>query len=108
MRLGGQDIIVKAGTKAFALYRDNRLMLSGGVVRERFRHRYELNPSYREILEENGLVFSGWAPNQPIMQILEITDHPFFIGVQYHPEFTSRPMTPNPLFRGFIEACLRR
>jgi len=108
MRLGGQDIVVKKGTRAFALYRDTRLMVADSVVRERFRHRYELNPSYKAILEENGLVFSGWAPNQPIMQILEITDHPFFIGVQYHPEFTSRPMTPNPLFKGFIDACLER
>ena len=77
-----------------------------GTIRERFRHRYELNPDYRAVLEEHGLVFSGWAPNQPIMQILELPDHPFFVGVQYHPEFTSRPMAPNPLFTGFVEACL--
>jgi len=108
MRLGGRDICVKNETKAHALYRNTRLFSSSGTVRERFRHRYELNPLYRELFEKNGLVFSGWAPNQPIMQILEIPEHPFFLGVQYHPEFTSRPMSPNPLFSGFIKSCLDR
>ncbi len=108
MRLGGRDVVVKKNTKAYSLYCGSPLMSSDGTVRERFRHRYELNPEYKEKLEEAGLVFSGWAPNQPIMQILELSDHPFFLGVQYHPEFTSRPMRPNPLFKGFIEACLKR
>ncbi|MBN1686540.1 MAG: CTP synthase, partial [Spirochaetales bacterium] len=108
MRLGGRDVCVRKDSRAHTLYLGTRLMNPAGVVRERFRHRYELNPAYRDLLEENGLIFSGWAPNQPIMQILEIADHPFFIGVQYHPEFTSRPMSPNPLFKGFVEACLKR
>jgi CTP synthase len=108
MRLGGMDVVVKKNSRAHSLYVGSTLMSSNGTVRERFRHRYELNPAYRERLEEKGLIFSGWAPNQPIMQILELSDHPFFLGVQYHPELTSRPMTPNPLFRGFVEACLKR
>ena len=106
MRLGGRDIAIKEGSIAHRLYQGSRLMDGRGTIRERFRHRYELNPDYRAVLEEHGLVFSGWAPNQPIMQILELPDHPFFVGVQYHPEFTSRPMAPNPLFTGFVEACL--
>ncbi len=108
MRLGGSDVCIKEDSKTYALYRGTRLMSPAGTIRERFRHRYELNPEYKEQLEQQGLVFSGWAPNQPIMQVLEIPGHPFFIGVQYHPEFTSRPLSPNPLFKGFVEACLER
>ena len=108
MRLGGRDVVVRENTRAHALYLGSTLISSGGMVRERFRHRYELNPAYKDKLEEKGLIFSGWAPNQPIMQILELPDHPFFLGVQYHPEFTSRPMAPNPLFRGFVNACMKR
>jgi len=99
MRLGQRDIVVKEGTLAHRLY--------GGVrAYERFRHRYELNPRYRERLEEAGLVFSGWAPNQPIMQILEYGKNRFHLGVQFHPEFTSRPLRPNALFAGFLEAAI--
>ena len=101
MRLGGRDIDVKEGTKAYGLYGDSK------KVRERFRHRYEVNPRYIPKLEEKGLVFSGRAPKYPIMQILELPDKNFFVGVQFHPEFTSRPLEPNPLFKGFIEACLK-
>ena len=108
MRLGGLDIELREDSRVYELYRGSRLMNSHGLVRERFRHRYELNPKYRDTLESGGLVFSGWAPNQPIMQALELEDHPFFIGVQYHPEFTSRPSEPNPLFVGFMEACVAR
>ncbi len=108
MRLGGRDVVVKKNSMAYSLYDGSALMSPAGTVRERFRHRYELNPAYKEKLEGKGLVFSGWAPKQPIMQILELIHHPFFIGVQYHPEFTSRPMAPNPLFSGFVEACLER
>ena len=107
MRLGGRDVVIKENTKVHALYTGSTLISSNGMVRERFRHRYELNPVYKDRLEGKGLIFSGWAPNQPIMQILELSDHPFFVGVQYHPEFTSRPMAPNPLFSGFVKACLK-
>ncbi|MBI5036345.1 gamma-glutamyl-gamma-aminobutyrate hydrolase family protein, partial [Candidatus Micrarchaeota archaeon] len=100
MRLGGHNVEIKKGTLAEKLYGDTR-------ARERFRHRYECNPKYIEVLEEKGMVFSGKAPKHPIMQVLELKDHPFFVGSQFHPEFTSRPLSPNPLFRGFIEAALK-
>ena len=106
MRLGGMDIILKKESQVYSLYQGSRLLDGKGMIRERFRHRYELNPEYRDQLEKAGLVFSGWAPKQTIMQVLELPDHPFFIGVQYHPEFTSRPMYPNPLFHGFVQACI--
>ena len=102
MRLGGRDVEIKKATKAYELY--------GGksVVRERFRHRYEVNPEYIPILEKHGLVFSGKAPLHPIMQILELPSHPFYMGSQFHPEFTSRPLTPNPMYMGFMKACVRK
>jgi len=99
MRLGGRWVEVKPGTQAHRLYggRDR--------IRERFRHRYECNPEYVELVERNGMTFSGKAPDFPIMQILEIPGHPFFVGTQFHPELVSRPQRPHPLFRGFVEAC---
>jgi CTP synthase len=101
MRLGGQDVEIKKGTSAYKLYG------SRGMVRERFRHRYEVDPDYISQLEEKGLVFSGKAPKYDIMQILELPGHPYFIGVQFHPCFTSRPLVPHPLFYGLVEACLK-
>lgn len=98
MRLGGQDVELKEGTKAYELYGQKK------SIRERFRHRYEVDPEYISLLEQRGMVFSGKAPKYPIMQILEIPIHPFFIGTQYHPEFTSRPLNPHPLFLGFVAA----
>ncbi len=100
MRLGGKDVEIKPGTVASRLYGKT-------VVRERFRHRFECNPKYIDVLEKNGIVFSGKAPKHPIMQILELPDKSFFLATQFHPEFTSRPLSPNPLFRGFVEACLK-
>ncbi len=99
MRLGGHDVVVREGTKAFNLYGSNK-------IRERFRHRYNVNTKYIDILESKGLVFSGFAPQKRIMQILELPEHKFFLASQFHPEFTSRPLTPNPLFKGFIGACV--
>jgi CTP synthase len=100
MRLGGQDVIVRRGTMAQKVY--------GGALkaRERFRHRYELNPAYTAKLEEKGLVFSGHDASGEIMQILELPGHPFFMASQFHPEFTSRVLAPNPLFLSFVKACL--
>jgi CTP synthase len=72
---------------------------------ERFRHRYEINPEYVKTLEKGGFEFSGMTQDNRIMQIGELPKHIFFIGCQFHPEFTSRPLTPNPLFSGFINAC---
>jgi CTP synthase len=74
----------------------------------RFRHRYEVDPRYIEVLEKHGMVFSGKAPNQPIMQILEITSHPFFMGTQAHPCLTSRPLKPQPMFVGLIAAATQK
>jgi CTP synthase len=79
-------------------------------VRMRFRHRYEVDPRYVEQLTKAGLVFSGRHPHHPIMQILELPRevHPYFIGVQFHPELTSRPLRPSPLFVGLVKAALER
>ena len=102
MRLGGKDIELKSHTFAWKLF--------GRVssVRMRFRHRYEVDPRYIETLEKAGLVFSGKAPNQPIMQILEIPSHPFFVGTQAHPCLTSRPLKPQPMFVGFVAAAMQK
>ncbi len=98
-RLGGFDIKVKENTLAFKLYKKNK-------IRERFRHRYECNPEYIKEFEEKGIVFSGKAPKVDIMQILELPKHKFFIGTQFHPEFTSRPLKPSLCFKGLIKSCL--
>lgn len=100
MRLGGHDVLIKEGTLAHRLYGTTR-------VRERFRHRWEINEKYVKLLERNGLVFSGKAVGENVMQILELPTHPFFIGTQFHPEFTSRLERPNPIFVGFVKACMR-
>jgi len=102
MRLGGQDIELKQGTFAWRLF--NKV----DAVRMRFRHRYEVDPRYIETLEKAGLVFSGKAPNQPIMQILEIPSHPFFLATQAHPCLTSRPLRPEPMFVGLVAAAMEK
>ncbi|HKZ45096.1 MAG TPA: CTP synthase, partial [archaeon] len=101
MRLGGQTVSIKKGTLAFKLY-------GKGKVIERFRHRYEISPSYVRCLEKNGFVFSGFTPDGKIKQIGEIPGLRYFVGSQFHPEFTSKPLKPNPLFAGFVEACTSR
>lgn len=101
MRLGGQDIELIANTRAFALYTGST------AARLRFRHRYEVHPDYITRLTDKGLVFSGKAPGEEIMQILELPGHPFFMGTQAHPEFTSRPLRPDPMFCAFAEASLK-
>jgi CTP synthase len=75
-------------------------------ISERHRHRYEFNNDFRDILEENGMVVSGVSPDGSLVEIVEIKDHPWFVGCQFHPEFKSRPMSPHPLFRAFIRAAL--
>ncbi|MHC5118406.1 MAG: glutamine hydrolyzing CTP synthase, partial [Planctomycetota bacterium] len=102
MRLGGRDIELKKDTLAW------KLLGKASSVRRRFRHRYEVDPEYIANLEEKGLVFSGKAPNQPIMQILELPEHPFFMGTQAHPELTSRPMRPSPMFVALAAAARKR
>lgn len=98
MRLGGQEIEVKRGTRGFRLF--------GSKTRQRFRHRYEVNPAYLGMLESKGLVFSGKAPNHPIMQILEISAHPFFMASQFHPELNSRLERPSELFVELVRQAL--
>lgn len=101
MRLGGYDCVLQIGSKAQELYGDD-------VIRERHRHRYEGNTSYQAQLDDVGLVFSGMSPNGALPEIIEVTDHPFYIGVQFHPEFKSRPFAVHPLFRGLVESALGR
>lgn len=101
MRLGGKDIELKPDTVISRLY-------NGATrIRLRFRHRYEVDPKYIPTLEQHGLIFSGKHPTQPIMQVLELPPevHPYFVGTQAHPELTSRPLRPSPLFMGFVKAA---
>jgi CTP synthase len=102
MRLGGKEVDLKAGSLASRLFGDAE------QIRLRFRHRYEVDPKYVPQLEEHGMVFSGKAPGYPIMQILELpTDvHPYFLGTQAHPELTSRPLRPHPMFMGLVKAAI--
>ncbi len=101
MRLGGQTIKITPKTLAHKSYGKTEAV-------ERFRHRYEINPKYVKTLEEKGFVFSGSTPDGNIKQIGELPNHRFMLGVQSHPEFTSRPLRPNPLFDGFIKACIKK
>lgn len=101
MRLGAHEIIVDRGTLSHRLYRR-------GVIVERHRHRYEVNPNYVEGLGEKGLVFSAKSPDGRRMEALEILGHYFFYATQFHPEFKSRPGKPDPAYYGFIKACLSR
>lgn len=98
MRLGVYDCALCPGTLAETAYRER-------LVRERHRHRYEFNNDYRERLEAAGMVVSGTSPDGRLVEIVELRDHPWFVGVQFHPEFTSRPNRPQPLFRDFVRAA---
>ena len=102
MRLGGKDVEIKPDTLAWRLFGRHE------SVRMRFRHRLEVDPKYIDTLTKNGLVFSGKAPGQPIMQILELPNHPYFIGTQAHPCMTSRPLSPQPMFVGLVAAARRQ
>ena len=101
MRLGGRNVEVRKDTLAW------KLLGQKDTARMRFRHRYEVDPKYIEQIESNGMIFSGKAPNVPIMQILEVPSHPYFIGTQAHPELTSRPLNPQPLFVGLVAAAMQ-
>ena len=101
MRLGAFRCKLIPNTKVHKLYGESEIF-------ERHRHRYEFNNSYREQFEKAGLVISGTSPNGKLVEMIELTDHPFFVGTQAHPEFNSRPLKPHPLYLGFIEACLKR
>mgnify|MGYP001453247089 CR=1 FL=1 len=101
MRLGLYPCKLLEGSLAMACYKDE-------LIYERHRHRYEFNNEYREILQEAGLVISGTSPDGRLVEIIEYPKHPWFLAVQFHPEFTSRPNRPQPLFREFVAAALRR
>lgn len=101
MRLGTYPCNIVHGSLAHRLYGNTR-------VEERHRHRYEVNNDFREMLSEAGLCICGVSPDYRLVEMIELTDHPFFIGTQAHPEFKSRPNRPHPLFRGLVEAALKR
>ncbi|HEX4569123.1 MAG TPA: gamma-glutamyl-gamma-aminobutyrate hydrolase family protein, partial [Dongiaceae bacterium] len=101
MRLGGYDCHVTAGSQLHDIYgRD--------WISERHRHRYEVNINYKEHLEKVGLRFSGMSPDGVLPEMVELPEHPWFIGVQFHPELKSKPFEPHPLFTSFIEAAIRQ
>ena len=81
---------------------------TGMVISERHRHRYEFNNDYRKKLTDAGLVISGLSPDGELVETVELSDHPFFLGVQFHPEFKSRPNRPQPIFRKFVETALEQ
>ena len=99
MRLGAFPAALAAGTRVAGIYGADR-------IEERHRHRYEVNIAYRERLEAQGMVFSGMSPDGVLPEIVEYPDHPWFIGVQFHPEYKSRPFAPHPLFASFIAAAI--
>jgi CTP synthase len=101
MRLGAHPTRLRRGSRAFACYQEE-------IIYERHRHRYELNNEYRQQLAAHGLLISGASPDGTLVEIVEIPDHPWFVAVQYHPEFKSKPTAPQPLFHGFIAAAIQR
>jgi CTP synthase len=100
MRLGAYPCVLEPGTKAAAAY-------GATEISERHRHRYEVNNTYRELLMSHGLTVSGTSPDRRLVEMVELPDHPYFVGCQFHPEFKSRPQSAAPLFRSFIAAALR-
>ena len=101
MRLGSYEAWLKPGSKAEEIY-------GASVIHERHRHRYEVNINYRDRLEAAGLIFSGLSPDGLLPEIVELRNHPWFIGVQFHPELKSKPFDPHPLFRSFIGAAVKQ
>ncbi len=100
MRLGAYPCVLKEGTHASNAY-------GAKEISERHRHRYEFNNKYRDVLTQNGLIISGTSPDGELVEIVELKNHPWFLGCQFHPEFKSRPIEPHPLFKVFIEASLK-
>ena len=101
MRLGAYEAVLKEGSRVAQIYGSTR-------ISERHRHRYEVNMTYRDQIEKAGLVMSGVSPDGLLPEIVELPDHPWFIGVQYHPELKSKPFDPHPLFRSFVEAAVEQ
>ena len=98
MRLGTYPTKLIKDTKAMQIYQDE-------IIYERHRHRYEVNNKYRDALAKNGLIFSGMSPDNDLIEVIELKDHPFFMGTQFHPEFKSRPTKPSPIFKEFIRSA---
>jgi CTP synthase len=101
MRLGAFTCEIKPNTKAFTAY-------GVKLVSERHRHRYEVNNNFRDILEKKGMIFSGINTERNLVEIIELKNHPFFVGTQFHPELKSRPLKPHPLYREFIKVAIQR
>lgn len=106
IRLGGWPCKIVPGTHLAAAYK--KKFGNNNIVSERHRHRYEFNNEYRESFEKKGLRIAGTSPDGKIIEAVEITNHPFFIGTQFHPEYISRPLDPHPLFVEFVKVCLNR
>jgi CTP synthase len=100
MRLGAWPCVLKPGSKAHKAYRRE-------VIQERHRHRYEVNNRFRENLREGGLTLSGLSPDEHLVEMVEVAEHPWYVGCQFHPELKSRVMRPHPLFRDFVRACVK-
>ena len=100
MRLGAYDCVISKESKSYDCYKDTN-------IRERHRHRYEFNNKYKSDLEESGLIATGINPKNNLVEIVEILSHPWFVGVQFHPEYKSTVANPHPLFVGFIKACIQ-
>ncbi len=98
MRLGSYDAILKENSKIRKIYKSK-------LIKERHRHRYEVNIAFKDKFEKKGMIFSGLSPDNKLPEIIELKNHPWFIGVQFHPEFKSRPLAPHPLFSSFIKAA---
>ena len=100
MRLGAYPCKVIEGTNAYRAYEDE-------LIYERHRHRYEYNNEYRDKLVDHGLMITGLSPDDQLVEMVEIEDHPWFVGVQFHPEFKSRPNHAHPLFKDFVGASIK-
>ncbi len=99
LRLGSYPCVLDLSSKAYALY-------GADTIQERHRHRYEVNNDYRTALTEHGMKLCGISPDGRIIEMIELTDHPWFLATQAHPELKSRPNRPHPLFKGFVEAAI--
>jgi CTP synthase len=97
MRLGAYPCVLTKGTRAYKAYRKE-------LISERHRHRYEVNNKFRKKLSDNGMIFSGVSPDNLLVEIIELPDHPWFVAGQFHPELKSRAVNPHPLFREFVRA----
>jgi len=100
MRLGAYPCVLREDSLAFRVYGKRK-------ISERHRHRYEVNNAYRDILSKHGLIFSGLSPDELLVEMIELADHPWFLASQFHPEFKSRPLDCHPMFKGFIKAALQ-